>query len=375
MATHRSVASPTLSALYRGAHAGCRMSAGMRDSGTPAMERLRLTSLAAAGTELRSHPIVVGIGAAAVACAALAAASIQRGQLRGDDPSLATFTVVAGVSFVSAGLVASARRRERWTGALMVGAGFALFAGTLIRANQLGAVHARPGFARDSRGSARASRPRLPGRAAPLELGASHRRCGLFQRGRGPGRDAHVHAASGRSAVARARSNLLFTRDDMTVHMRLMSIERYAGHRRRGSRPPRPGSALASRLASAQTRAFPDPGQRRSSDRAARSDPDRERAALPGRSDQAAVRGTIGVRRRADRLSRGAVARADGPGGSQRSGRGTEPRPRAWTATRRDRPFTARPLTGGRVLDPRTRRVRGRGRTAPSPSFRLRGVP
>ena len=66
----------------------------------------------------------------------LALAAIERGQLRGDSPALATFTVVAGVSFVAAGLVASSRRRERWTGALMVGAGFALFAGTLVQADR-----------------------------------------------------------------------------------------------------------------------------------------------------------------------------------------------------------------------------------------------
>src|SRR2546423_8032649 len=95
-----------------------------------------LTSVAAAGAELRSRPMVTGIGAAAVACAALAAAAIRRGQLRTEGPALAAFTIVAGVSFVSAGLVASARRPERWTGALMVGAGFALFAGTLVDANR-----------------------------------------------------------------------------------------------------------------------------------------------------------------------------------------------------------------------------------------------
>jgi hypothetical protein len=79
---------------------------------------------------------VIGIGAAALACAVLAAAAIQRGQLRGDSPTLAAFTIVAGVSFVSAGLVASARRSERWTGLLMIGAGFALFAGTLVHSDR-----------------------------------------------------------------------------------------------------------------------------------------------------------------------------------------------------------------------------------------------
>src|SRR5438132_12576423 len=105
------------------------MSAGIRDGGRPPHGGSPLTSLAAAGTELRSHPIVIGVGAAAAACAALAAAAIQRGQLRTEGPTLAVLTIVAGVSFVAAGLLASPRRPERWTGALMIGAGFAIFAG------------------------------------------------------------------------------------------------------------------------------------------------------------------------------------------------------------------------------------------------------
>ena len=76
----------------------------MRDGGSASAGASPLSSLAAAGTELRSHPIVIGIGAAAAACAALAAAAIERGQLRAESPALAAFTIVAGVSFVSAGL-------------------------------------------------------------------------------------------------------------------------------------------------------------------------------------------------------------------------------------------------------------------------------
>src|SRR2546421_10696641 len=78
-----------------------------------------LSSFAAAGTELRSHPIVIGFGAAAAVCAALGAAAIERGQLRADSPALAAFTIVAGVSFIAAGPVASARPRGRWRGTLM----------------------------------------------------------------------------------------------------------------------------------------------------------------------------------------------------------------------------------------------------------------
>src|SRR3954451_9158792 len=108
----------------------------MPDGGNSFYGASPVSALAAAGTELRSHPIVIGIGAAAAACAALAAAAIQRGQLRTEGPALAAFTIVAGISFVSAGLIASARRPERLTGALMIGAGFALFAGTLVQANR-----------------------------------------------------------------------------------------------------------------------------------------------------------------------------------------------------------------------------------------------
>src|SRR5947208_3509294 len=111
------------------------MSAGMRNGGNPSYGDSPLSSLAAAGTELRSHPIVTGIGAAAAVSAALAVAALLRGQPRTEGPALAAFTIVAGISFVSAGLVASARRPERWTGALMIGAGFALFAERLVQAD------------------------------------------------------------------------------------------------------------------------------------------------------------------------------------------------------------------------------------------------
>ena len=80
---------------------------------------------------------MIGIGTAAAVCTALGAVAIERGPLRGDSPpSVAAFTVASGISFVAAGLVAWFRRRERWTGALMVGTGFVLYAGTLIQTNR-----------------------------------------------------------------------------------------------------------------------------------------------------------------------------------------------------------------------------------------------
>jgi signal transduction histidine kinase len=94
-------------------------------------------AIATAGSELRAHPIAIGIGAAAAACAVLGFVAIEQGHLRGDSPpSVAAFMVASGVSFVAAGLVASFRRRERWTGTLMVATGFVLYAGTLIQADR-----------------------------------------------------------------------------------------------------------------------------------------------------------------------------------------------------------------------------------------------
>src|SRR4051812_14253519 len=87
------------------------------------------------GRESRTHPLVIATGLAAAACAALGAVAIEQGQVRDETTALAAITIVAGVSFVVAGLVAWARRPERWTGALMVGAGFLLFAGTLVQWN------------------------------------------------------------------------------------------------------------------------------------------------------------------------------------------------------------------------------------------------
>ena len=135
---------------------------------------------------------------------------------------------MAGISFVSAGLIASSRRPERWTGSLMILAGFSLFAGTLVQSNR--------------------SLPFTVGLAVTVIPTAVLAHLVLvFPDGR-------LHSNWERLVVAVAYlnaivvqitmlmfmgieqvsgcpcpSNLLFVRDDMTVHMRLMSIERYAG--------------------------------------------------------------------------------------------------------------------------------------------------
>src|SRR5581483_4403226 len=200
----------------------------MRDGGNPFYGGSPLTSLAAAGTELRSHPIVIGIGAAAAACAALAAAAIQRGQLRTEGPTLAVLTIVAGVSFVAAGLLASARRPERWTGALMIGAGFAIFAGRLLQSDHS-----------------------LPFTVGLLSLGIPAAVLAhlvlVFPDGRLRSRwerlvvaGAYLNAIVVQAVMLMFMNvgwvggcpcprNLLFVRDDMTVHMKLMTIERYMG--------------------------------------------------------------------------------------------------------------------------------------------------
>jgi signal transduction histidine kinase len=208
----------------------CRLSHERRDAGRQdvAHGASPLTSLAAAGTELRSHPIVIGIGAAAAACAALAAAAIQRGQLRADSPALAAFTIVAGVSFVSAGLVASARRPERWTGALMISAGFALFAGTLIQSNR--SLPFTAGLVASGIPAAVLAHlvlafpdGRLHSSWERLVVGGAYLNAIVVQV------TMLMFMGIGHVGGCPCPHNLLFVRDDMTVHMRLMSIERYAG--------------------------------------------------------------------------------------------------------------------------------------------------
>lgn len=188
------------------------------------------STVAEAGSELRSHPIVGAVGGAAVACAVLGAAAIQRGQLRADDsPALAVFTIVAGVSFVSAGLIASARRSERWTGAVMVGAGFALFANTLVQADQsllftVGLASVGIPAAVLAHLVLVSPEGRLHSRWERVILAGAYfngivvQLVMLMFMG--------IEHVAGCPCPPR---NLLFVRDDMSVHARLMSIERYWG--------------------------------------------------------------------------------------------------------------------------------------------------
>lgn len=164
------------------------------------------------------------IGVAVVCFVVIGAAAIISGQLRGESRALAVFTIAAGISFVVAGLAASARRPEKATGILMVGSGFLLFAGALIQANQ--------------------SLPFTIGLAVILVPTAVLPHLVLAFP------DGHLHSNWERVLVASAYANaiviqasmlmfmsidqvggcpcphnLLFIRDNMTVHSALMNVE------------------------------------------------------------------------------------------------------------------------------------------------------
>src|SRR4029077_2799397 len=62
--------------------------------------------------------------------------AIERGEVRDNSTAVAALTILAGLSFVGAGLVAWRGRPEPLTGALVVVTGFALFGGTLVDANR-----------------------------------------------------------------------------------------------------------------------------------------------------------------------------------------------------------------------------------------------
>jgi signal transduction histidine kinase len=186
------------------------------------------SALATAGTEARAHPIVIAIGAVASGCAVLGALAIETGQLRDHSSAYAALTILAGVSFVVAGLTAWARRSERWTGALMVGAGFALFAGALAEAN-----HSLPFTV----GLATTLIPNavLAHLVLAFPDGRLHSTLERLLVG-----GAYLSAAGLQIAMLMfmnisnvggcpCPSNLLFVRDEMGLHATLMNAERYAG--------------------------------------------------------------------------------------------------------------------------------------------------
>src|ERR1041384_3443946 len=94
------------------------------------------TRLMPGAVETRARAFGLAIGVAAAAWAAFGVVAIERGEIRDNTTAIAVLTILAGLSFVAAGLVAWHSRPERLTGALMIGTGFALSAGTLVEANR-----------------------------------------------------------------------------------------------------------------------------------------------------------------------------------------------------------------------------------------------
>jgi signal transduction histidine kinase len=94
------------------------------------------TGVTPGAAETRARTFGLAIGVAAAAWATFGVVMIERGEVRDNTTAVAALEVLAALSFVAAGLVALRGRPEQLTGALMVAAGFALFAGTLVAANR-----------------------------------------------------------------------------------------------------------------------------------------------------------------------------------------------------------------------------------------------
>jgi signal transduction histidine kinase len=88
------------------------------------------------GLSRHARPVAAGIGVCAVAAATAGAIALTRGAARGQTTALAVSTIVAGCTFVGAGIVAWLRRRANLTGPLMIMAGFLLFGTSLSQADQ-----------------------------------------------------------------------------------------------------------------------------------------------------------------------------------------------------------------------------------------------
>ena len=94
------------------------------------------TGLNPGAAETRARAFGLAIGVAAAAWATFGVVMIQRGEVRDSTTAVAALEILAALSFVGAGLAALRVRPEQLTGALMVATGFALFAGTLVEANR-----------------------------------------------------------------------------------------------------------------------------------------------------------------------------------------------------------------------------------------------
>jgi signal transduction histidine kinase len=88
-------------------------------------------AVAPVATPPRARVFTAVVIAAAVGAAAAGTVALAHGAARDQTTTLAAVTLLAALSFVGSGLVAWRRRPQVWTGALMVAAGFCLFAGSL----------------------------------------------------------------------------------------------------------------------------------------------------------------------------------------------------------------------------------------------------
>ena len=185
-------------------------------------------AVAPVATPQRARAFTAAVSLTAAAAAAGGAVAIAAGVVRNDTRTLAAVTLVAALSFVGSGLVAWRRRPDVWTGALMVAAGFALFAGSL--ANSDSALPFTIGLV-----------------LAPLPSAIIAHLILSFPEGR-------LHSTLERLVVAGAYfvvfvvqivmlmfmgfehvtgcpcpTNLLFIRDDMALHSAIMSTQRFLG--------------------------------------------------------------------------------------------------------------------------------------------------
>jgi signal transduction histidine kinase len=185
-------------------------------------------AVAPVATPQRARIFTASVAAAAVAAAAGGVVAIATGAVRNDTRTLAAVTLVAALSFVGSGLVAWRRRPEVLTGALMVAAGFAMFAGSLSDTNS--ALPFTIGLV-----------------LAPLPAAIVGHLILSFPEGR-------LHSRLERIVVAGAYfvtvvmqivmlmfmgfehvtgcpcpTNLLFIEDNMSLHSAIMSTQRFAG--------------------------------------------------------------------------------------------------------------------------------------------------
>jgi signal transduction histidine kinase len=185
-------------------------------------------TLATRVTRARAHPLAVGIATAAAGCAAVGALAVEHGHVRGHGSLFAAVTVLAGASFVLAGLVAWHRRPEPGIGVLMVGAGFVLFAGALVAAN--GSLPFTIGLAAILIPNAVLAHlvlvfpdGRLHSRLERLLVGVAYLNAVGLQV------LMLMFMSIDNVGGCPCPSNLLFVRDDMELHSTLMTTERYLG--------------------------------------------------------------------------------------------------------------------------------------------------